>query len=258
MNIEQALEEVELHDMDKKNENFLEDIDYALSYWNYNTKDKLHHITLGFAKAMLFTWEKYASLKITLKGTRQKIKKLMRNILKRLHIYQEENEVFLSRILFTARSLKPHNGCRSSKKGRRKVKRRKQRLKYKYKIYQKRYEFKQRLLTYEAKWHRKIARSYSIPLSEHLTRDMVMRKVSRTMKHKRDLSYFANFGTNVLNPAYKISYYYKPYNTKPKLSLFKFKKRQDLSEHFVKQLPNLSKDAETLNKTIKFYRRSIK
>lgn len=242
----------------KHNRTYKGIMDEALSYWNYNSKSNLHHIKLGFAKVMLYTWEKYATLKVVLKGAKQKIKKLMRNILKRLRIYQYENEVFLSKILFIARNVKPHNGCRSPKKGRKKTKRRKQRLKYKHKYKMKQYDFKQKYLSHEFKWRRNLTRTYDLPYPDHLQRDSTLRVLSRGMQHRKNLTQLANFGTNLLNPAYKLSLYSRPNNTKPRLSLFHLGKPKDLSKHFVRQLPDLAKENSKLNKTIKFYRRTIK
>lgn len=192
------------------------------SLWDYPSKMKLS-FEEGFRKIILHTMQKFITLRIILRGSKSKLKGLMRRVFKELRNYRYKNKKHLVRILFLALNTKPHNGCRSPKKGRRRTKRRRQRLKFK--LLDKQYEFQQKIRKKQLFWRRRFLRMYKMKIPKHISKSPMARtlvKSHRLTKKKRIVS---NFQNNII-PAKKYYFMYAGPRRKKPTKPFIFKKHK--------------------------------
>lgn len=167
---------------------------YSQSIWDYGSKNKAE-FEEGFRKIIAHTMRKYITLRIILRGSKSKLKGLMRKVFKELKYYRELNNKYLVRILFLALNTKPHNGCRSPKKGRRRTKRRKQRLRFK--LLDRQYEFQQRILKKQLYWRRKFLRMYKFKPSKNLYKNPFNRRSKKEFKKYEKNYTISNFQHNI-------------------------------------------------------------
>ena len=107
-------------------------LDILRNYYGFNFTygvKKERSIKTKIMNIIYNTMKKYITMRLFIGGSRKRLRSLTKLLLRRLRDYKDSNKKYLSRMLFLVRNTKPHNGCRSPKKGRRKVRRRRQRLK---------------------------------------------------------------------------------------------------------------------------------
>lgn len=169
----------------------------------YKRKSKMAD---AIRRIIINTMRKFITLRIILRGSKSKLRGLMRRVFKELRKYRLLNNKYLVRILFLALNTKPHNGCRSAKKGRRRTKRRKQRLRFK--ILDKNKEFEQKMLRKQLIWRRKIMGIRNKAIPNYIYKNPLDRKTNNLNNLARNKNIrMSNFIPN-LKPSTKYHFVY--------------------------------------------------
>nr|YP_009370821.1 ribosomal protein S11 [Pharyngomonas kirbyi]ARO47987.1 ribosomal protein S11 [Pharyngomonas kirbyi] len=149
---------------------------------------------LYIKKIMYHTMKKYLTLRIILRGSKSKLRGLMRKIFKSLRFFKKKRKKLIPRILFLALNTKPHNGCRNPKKGRRKTKRRRQRMRVK--LLNRKFEYEQKFLKRQLFKERKNLKMYKMRVPRVVKRNMLQRDYKKSLKLIRMKNKISNIQGN--------------------------------------------------------------
>lgn len=174
---------------------YMKDKDINSNLWNYPSKLK-KSLKLGLYKIIFNTMKKYVTLRIILRGSKSRLRGLMRKVFKSLRVFRRKNNKLVPRILFLALNTKPHNGCRSSKKGRRRTKRRRQKLRVR--LINKKFEYEQKSLrrAFFKRRYKLGIRRKNKKLPKIFSNNLLDRNYNQSLKHLKVQNKLSNIQTN--------------------------------------------------------------